>query len=339
MLKQSEFEPAPWLRNPHAQTVFASKFRPSPPLTVVPERLELDDGDFLDLSWLPERDLPADAPVVIVLHGLNGGLESRYARGLLRQVDAHAGRGLLLHFRGADKPNRLPNSYHSGETGDLGRVIGLLRRRYPGAPLAAVGYSLGGNTLLKYLGEQGRDTPLTCASAVSVPFDLAACSQALNDGLSRIYRAHLLAGIRRVIEAKFSTIESPLPLPDLNTLRDFRAFDSAVTAPLNGFASVDEYYARASSGPFLKSITTPTLIIQAQDDPFMGKDIIPRAEDLAPAIRFELSAHGGHVGFVAGGRLGGPRYWLENRIPTWLTAHLPGFVASAEEAASMKPAG
>src|SRR5699024_6012923 len=132
-----------WLRNAHAQTVFAAKLRPSPALSVVPERLELDDGDFLDLSWLPEHGQRDDAPVVIVLHGLNGNLQSRYARGLLRRLVVRGVRGVLLHFRGASKPNRLPRSYHSGETGDLAHVIAHVGQRFPGAALAAVGYSLG----------------------------------------------------------------------------------------------------------------------------------------------------------------------------------------------------
>lgn len=334
MLSESDFQPAFWLTSPHAQTIFASKLRPMPALTVVTERLELDDGDFLDLSWLPERDLPDDAPVVIVLHGLNGGLDSKYARGLLRQVRAHGGRGVLLHFRGANKPNRLAHSYHSGETGDFAKVIGVIHRRYPRAALAAVGYSLGGNVLLKYLGENADDTPLTCATAVSVPFDLGQCAEAVNHGLSRIYRDHMLRGMREVVEAKFSDMEPPQPLPDLKPLRDFRSFDDAVTAPLNGFAGADEYYARASSRPFLKSIRVPTLIVQAKDDPFMGKHIVPDAEELSTAIRFELSAHGGHVGFVSAGAFAAPYYWLERRIPAWLEARLPGFVRGGDAPAT-----
>src|SRR5699024_1414514 len=290
--------------NPHAQTILAAKLRPQPKLLTSRERLELADGDFLDLAWLPEHGLTADAPLVLVLHGLNGSLESNYVRGLLRAVAAGNGRGLMLHFRGSAKPNRLPNSYHSGETGDLQTVITLLRQRYPQAPLAVVGYSLGANVLLKYLGEQGAQAPLACAVAVSVPFDLAACADRINHGLSRIYQAHLLRGMRQVVAAKFSRIEAPLPLPDLASLRDFHAFDDAVTAPLNGFADADDYYARASCGPYLEQVALPTLIVQARDDPFMAQGMLPRARDLSAAIRFELSRHGGHVGFVAADRLG-----------------------------------
>ncbi|MES1924574.1 hydrolase [Salinisphaera sp. T31B1] len=330
MLIASDFEPAFWLRNAHAQTVFASKLRPQPPIEVERERLELDDGDFLDLSWLPERGLAADAPVVIVLHGLNGSLESKYARGLMRAADSRGARAVLLHFRGAAEPNRLPRSYHSGETGDLATVVEHVARRFPKAPLAGVGYSLGGNVLLKYLGEQGTHSRLTCATAVSVPYDLKRCAEAIQQGWSRIYQAHLINGLRNAYEAKFRVLEAPYPRPDFRQLRDFPAFDNAITAPLNGFRDAEDYYAQSSSGPFLKHVRTPTLILHARDDPFMTPEIIPAPEDLSPAIRFELSDHGGHVGFVAGGRFGEPVYWLEQRIPAFLERHLPAFALDGD---------
>lgn len=326
MASGDSFKPAFWLRNPHAQTIFASKLRRSPRLAVTPERLELDDGDFLDLSWLPEQQQSADTPVVIVLHGLNGGLESKYARGLLRQVAARGGRGVLLHFRGAVTPNRLPRSYHSGETGDLARVIAHVRARFPQAKLAAVGYSLGANVLLKYLGEQAEAAPLACAVAVSVPFDLAQCAEAMNHGLARVYRAHLLDGMRAVTREKFSQIEAPFALPELHSLHDFHAFDDAITAPLNGFRGADDYYRQCSCGPYLQSVRVPTLIIQAADDPFMGGPgiILPR-QAMETTIQLQVSARGGHVGFVAADRCGRPVYWLEQRIPAWLETQLPAF--------------
>lgn len=334
MLTRSEFEPAFWLRNAHAQTVFASKLRPAPPLEVARERLELEDGDFLDLSWLPERGLADDAPIVIVLHGLNGSLESKYARGLLRQADAHGARGVLLHFRGAAEPNRLARSYHSGETEDFATVIAHVRRRFPRAALAAVGYSLGGNVLLKYLGERGRASPLACASAVSVPYDLRRCAEAIQHGLSRVYQAHLINGLREAYETKVRILDLPDPQPDLRGLRSFFAFDNAITAPLNGFRDAEDYYARSSSRPFLRHIRTPTLVLHAEDDPFMAPDIIPDQRDLSATMRLEVSRHGGHVGFVSGGRFGEPVYWLEHRIPAWLRDQLPGFAATETASAA-----
>lgn len=329
MLTTSEFKPAFWLRNPHAQTLFASQMRSLPPLTIEPERLELDDGDFVDLSWLPEAGLAEDAPLVVVLHGLNGSLESKYVRGLLREVADHGARGVLMHFRGASRPNRLSRSYHSGETGDLGVVLARLRERYPRASLGAAGYSLGGNVLLKYLGEQGSESPLTCAVAVSVPYDLKTCAYAVQKGLSRIYQAHLINGMREIVEAKARDGIIDRSLPELYRLRDFPSFDNAITAPLNGFADAYDYYARASSRPFLVDIRTSTLVLHARDDPFMAPDVIPSAEELSDTIRFELSENGGHVAFIAAGRLGAPVYWLEQRIPSYFREHLPGFTLVA----------
>lgn len=324
MIVAGDFRPHPLLRGPHAQTVFASFLRRPPPLQVARERLELDDGDFLNLAWLPEPDgAAADTPLVMVMHGLTGSIDSKYARGLLRVVQGLGWRGLLLHFRGAGgEPNRLPRGYHSGETGDFATVLARLRRRYPAAPLAAVGYSLGGNVLLKHLGERGADTPLAAACAVSVPFDLDLCARAMDRGLSRAYQRHLLGNMRRAAERKFSLIEPPFALPDLRRLRNFRTFDDAFTAPLHGFAGVDDYYARASSKPFLKHIRVPALVLQARDDPFMTPAVVPAEEDLADSVRLELSAHGGHVGFVAGDRFGRPVYWLEQRIPAFLREYL-----------------
>lgn len=324
MLVTSQFQPAPYLRNPHLQTVFASSVRRPPPLETRRERVDLPDSDFLDLEWLPNGPNTGQKPIVIVLHGLTGSLESKYARGLLGRIQAMGWRGLLMLFRGAsEEPNRLPRGYHSGETGDFNFVVNMLARRFPDADLAAVGYSLGGNVLLKWLGEQGSNSPLAAAAAVSVPFELAPCAHAINQGLSRAYQAHLLGGMRSMAAQKFARIEPPFPLPDLASLKDFYAFDDAITAPLNGFSSVDEYYEQSSSRQFLGSIATPTLIIHAEDDPFMTPAIIPTAQELSPVTRLELSAHGGHVGFVSADRFGRPEYWLESRIPDFLRSQVP----------------
>ena len=315
MIIDSDFQPAFYLRSAHAQTVFASSVRRSPPLTTRSERVELPDGDFLDLAWLPD----GQGPIIIVLHGLTGSLESKYARGLLAEIQRRGWRGLLMQFRGASgEPNRLPQGYHSGQTEDLDYIVRLLHERHPGAPLAAVGYSMGGNILLKWLGEQGEAATLATAVAVSVPFDLAACARAVNQGLSRVYQAHLLKGMRAMAETKFARVPAPFELTDLAELKDFFAFDDAVTAPLHGFADARDYYEQSSSGRYVHAIRRPTLVIHALDDPFMTPAVVPTADQLSDQVCLELSAHGGHVGFVSADRLGRPRYWLEQRIPDYL---------------------
>ncbi len=277
------------------------------------ERLELPDGDFLDLAWGP-----GEGPLVLVLSGLEGSIRSPYARGILKALAEGGMQGVLMHFRGTSgEPNRLPRSYHSGETGDLAFVAGTLKKRFPQRPLGAVGYSLGGNVLLKWLGEGGG--PLSAACAVSVPFRLEAAAERLEQGFSRLYQWGLLRGLRRSMERKFRRIPPPFPL-DLGALKTFRAFDEAITAPLHGFGGADDYYRRASCLPYLKNIRTPTLILHARDDPFLPPAAIPKEGELSPWVTLELARSGGHVGFVEGRLL--PRYFLERRIPSFLQERL-----------------
>jgi predicted alpha/beta-fold hydrolase len=324
MIIESEFRPASWLKNPHWQTIFAASLRPRPQLAVRRERIELPDGDFLDLDWADAGAKP-DTPIVIVLHGLTGSIQSKYARGLMRRLNAIGWRSVLMHFRGASgEPNRLPRGYHSGETTDLDFVARLLHRREPHVRLAVVGFSLGGNVLLKWLGEQGDTAPVATAVAVSVPFDLRLCAEAIRQGFSRLYQERLLRLMRASIHLKFQRIDSPIPLPDLRRLRDFIEYDDAITAPLHGFADVDDYYNQCSSRKFLKDIRVPTLVLHASDDPFMSPRVIPRDDELSDQVTVELSAQGGHVGFVAAGRHGQPVFWLEQRIP----AHLERYLAA-----------
>ncbi len=310
-----DFRPAPWLPGPHLPTIWASACRRVPRSALRFERLELPDGDFLDLAWSGARS----GPLVLILHGLEGSHESSYARALLAALDTSGYRGVLMHFRGCSgEPNRLDRSYHSGDTGDLAFVVDTLTRRTGAAPFAAIGFSLGGNVLLKWLGETGPDNPLATAAAVSVPFDLGACADRLDQGFSRLYQHRLLSSMRARFRAKFARRAPPISVGDIGALRNFRSYDDAVTAPLHGFRDAVDYYDRASSRPWLSRIATPTLIVHAEDDPFVPRHAVPHASELSGAVTLELSARGGHVGFVAAR---GPRYWLDRR----LVEHLRGF--------------
>jgi predicted alpha/beta-fold hydrolase len=318
MIAASAFRPAWWLPGPHLQTLYPSLLRGRvvPPLSR--QRLELPDGDFLDIDWTGS----ADGMHVLVLHGLEGSLESHYAGGLLARLAREGYHAGLLYFRGrSGEPNRLPRSYHSGDTADLDYVVRSLRCAEPERKLALVGFSLGGNVLLKWLGEQRCKAPVATAIAISVPFDLARAARRLERGLSRLYRDHLLRRLREAVIVKSKRHEPPLPLQELKRLRSFHAFDDAITAPLHGFAGVDDYYARSSCKPFLSAICIPTLILQARDDPFLPADALPEESDLSPAVTLELAAHGGHVGFVSGRNPATPVYWLEQRI----AEHLAGY--------------
>ena len=313
------FEPAWWCRDPHLQTLWPSWFGPRLAFALRRERVELPDGDFLDIDWTPGTH----GPIVLLLHGLQGSVQSPYARALLRTFDRHGWRGAIMHFRGCSgEPNRLARSYHSGETEDLAYVVDLIRRREGAVPIAVVGVSLGGGVLLNWLGKTGVQSPLAAAVAVSVPFLLGRAADRLDLGFSRLYQSHLLRSLRRAVEQKRRRIHLPLAVHDLAQLKCFRDFDTHVTAPLHGFRDAEHYYAAASCRQFLKGITVPTLLIQALDDPFMTPDVIPEPAELPTCVTLDLQRHGGHAGFVGGKWPWRARYWLTERIPAYLVAHL-----------------
>jgi hypothetical protein len=289
--------------------------RRAPRVPLQRERLELPDGDFLDLDWLAPVD--ANGPLVVVLHGLEGSSDSQYARGLLAAARRRGWRAVVMHFRGCSgEPNRLARSYHSGDTGDLAHVITELRARSPRLPIGVVGYSLGGNVLLKWLGETG-SAVIDAAVAVSVPYDLACAAERLARGVSRLYQWELLRRLRASLRRKCRRIALPLRV-EAGALRTFRDFDEHVTAPLHGFRGADHYYAVASARQYLPGIRVPTLLLHARDDPFMTEQAIPRPQELSATTTLELYAHGGHVGFVGGAWPWRPLYWLEQRIPQFL---------------------
>jgi len=283
------------------------------------ERLELDDGDFLDLDWTPGEH----GPVVLILHGLEGSSRSPYARGMLDATHAHGWRGVVMHYRGCSgEPNRLPRSYHSGDSGDLSLVVEHLRSMRDVSALAVVGYSMGGNVLLKWLGEAHAAATLEAAVAVSVPFTLSSAADRLTRGWSRIYQRRLIGELRAKLRRKFAHGDCPIDLERANASRNFWEFDNRVTAPLHGFKDVHDYYTRSSSRQYLRNISVPTLILHAEDDPFMTPDVLPTRDELSASVELEVSACGGHVGFVHGKLPWRPRYWLEERIPDFLTTHL-----------------
>ena len=309
--EQPRFAPTPWLANRHLQTL-AAALLPSPRLEVHTQLLELPDGDAIEVL----RTGPvAGRPAVLLLHGLEGSQRSPYARALLAAFEQRGWCGVLLHARGsAQRPNRLARGYHSGDWADAAVVVARLQAAGATA-VAGVGVSLGGNVLLKWLGESGSACPLQAAVAISVPFDLGACADALSVGFARFYQWHLLRDMRASVWAKREL--NGLTVAALRGLTTFRAFDDQLTAPQNGFAGVEDYYTRCSCRQFLGGIVTPTTLIQAADDPFVPVASLPT--DLPPAVRLWLSAQGGHVGFLSGAW---PRAWLPGAVTAALADHL-----------------
>lgn len=324
MLIKTTFKPAWWLKNRHLQTLYPALLRKisAPPLRR--ERLVTPDNDFLDIDWCGE----GDKPLVILLHGLTGSAQSVYIKGLQQVLLHHNYRSVALNFRGCSgESNHRARSYHSGETEDIHFLYQTLRTREPATAIAVIGFSLGGNVLLKWLGEQGDKVTVFAAIAVSVPLVLSICATKLDNGFSKLYRANLLQESKDYISHKQQHLEKLgmtqeaeklKQLGDLSKISSFWEYDDRVVAKLHGFKSAHDFYQRASSRQFLKNITIPTLIIHAADDPFMTAEAIPLEHELSPHVRLEVTAAGGHVGFVSGKNPFKPIFWLEQRIPEFL---------------------
>jgi uncharacterized protein len=289
---------------------------------VTRERFDTPDGDFVDVDWLPGRP---DAPLLLVLHGLEGTARSHYVGGLFQLAAARGWRAALLYFRSCSgELNRLPRFYHSGDTGDLDHVVRTLVDREPSLRLGAVGISIGGNVLVKWLGEQGDAAPKALAGAValSVPFDLVACARVMDQGLQKIlYTASFMRSFRQKTRAKARAYPGFVDLHAALRARTFAAYDRAVTAPLHGFADEVDYWRRASSAPYLPHVRRPTLLINALDDPFIPATSLPDPRGLPPNIRAEYVKTGGHVGFVEG-RPWRATSWGERRAVEFLAAAL-----------------
>ena len=312
------FRPAWWCRNPHLQTLWGPLCRPGW-TALRRERLDTPDGDFVDLDWL---DGPAGSPVVLVLHGLEGSSSSHYVQGLVRECRARAWRAVAFNFRSCSgELNRLPRFYHSGETRDLDWVVQHVVAREPRVRLGAVGVSLGGNVLLKWLGERGEQAPTALRGGVgiSVPFDLAACARALDQGLRRrVYTANFLWSMRRKVRAKSRLYPGFVDVDTAWRARTFAEYDRVVTAPLGGFADAADYWRRASAGPYLTRVRRPLLLISSLDDPIVPATALPDLPALGSNwVTAEVTERGGHAGFLAGPPWR-PRFWAELRAIEFL---------------------
>lgn len=321
MIRESRFKPAWWLPSAHHQTMWPHLFRQISGFTFDTERLDLGDGDFVDLAW----NGIDEGPITLILHGLEGSVLSPYASGLMKAMKDQRQRAVVMHFRGCSgTPNRLARGYHSGDTGDIHSLLVALREREPSVVLRAVGYSLGGNALLKYLGETGSSCLLERAVSVSVPFSLSEAANRLARGVSRIYQAHLLSSLKASVRRKADLLRlSDIDVSRALASKTFWEFDHRLTAPLHGFRDVHDYYEQCSSIHFLKSIERPTLILHAADDPFMTTAALPSEHQLSRLVCLELSRYGGHVGFVSGSSPLFPHYWLDERILEFMTHHVP----------------
>jgi uncharacterized protein len=322
------FRPARGLGNPHVQTLAGKVLRPALDIPLRRERIELPDGDFVDLDFAGAAGgAPGGpgGPLVVVLHGLEGTSRRRYMTSTYHALLEAGLRPVALNFRGCSgEPNRAARAYHSGETEDLAHVLRLLRGRCA-APLGLVGYSLGGNVLLKFLGERGAEAGalVAAAAAVSVPFDLTAGAARLERGLlGLVYSHYFLRKLRRKVREKRELIRPACDTDRVMRARTIREFDDAMTAPVHGFRDAADYYARSSSARFIAGIRVPTLILHSRDDPFLPPEAIPvAAMEANPAITPVLTERGGHVAFV-GGTLLRPDFWGESVLAAFLAERL-----------------
>ena len=315
------YSPSWWLPGPHARTIWGRFFRKTPPIPTRVERWDTEDGDFLDLVRL--EGSPRQ-PRLVMLHGLEGAPRSHYARGLFLEAQRRGWSADLLLFRGCGgEPNRNARFYHSGETGDLDSVARRLLEENPDALLVFAGVSLGGNVLLKWLGELGDAVPerIVAAAAVSVPFDLERASRHIDRGFSRIYQQHFLKSLRRKALAKLERFPGLISRDRVEAARTLYDFDDVVTAPVHGFESATDYYTRSSSIRFLEHIRVPTLLLSAVDDQFLPSDVLANVRDVVQLNRnvvAEFPHTGGHVGFVSGRNPFRPFYYAEWRVTRFL---------------------
>ena len=326
-----------WLPGGHAQTLHAACWLPRLQVAYWRDRWDTPDYDFIDLDWVDNADHALtrgerdDTPLIVLFHGLEGSSNSHYARALMHAVNVNEGRGVVVHFRGCSgEVNRLPRAYHSGDSTEMDWILRRLRATR-GGPIFVAGVSIGGNVLLKWLGEQGaaaRDV-ITRAAAISVPFDLAATSDVLAQGFNKVYTRHFLGSLKAKTLLKLQRYQALCDPRRLRAARTLREFDDAVTAPLHGFDGVDDYYVRASSKPYLSAIALPTLMINARNDPFLPARCLPMPHEVSSDVELDTPDTGGHVGFVSG-RFPGNINWLTQRVLHFFAAGLNAPSETAE---------
>lgn len=302
-----------WLPGGHLQTIYPATCIAKPPVAYRRERWESSDGDFIDVDFV---DGQPGKPLVVLFHGLEGSSDSHYARSLMAALRERGWSGAVPHFRGCSgEANRMPRFYHSGDALEVDWIVRTLHaRRGPDqrGALFVAGVSLGGNALLRWLGESGHGADIVeAACAVSAPLDLARGGEALSSGFNMLYTRMFLQTLKPKCLAKLERYPGLFDRAALLAARDLYAFDNVVTAPLHGYKDTDDYWHRASARHVLHAITVPTLVLNARNDPFLPGRHLPQSA--SKAVTLEYPEAGGHVGFSVGpfpGRID----WLPRRI-------------------------
>lgn len=312
----STYQSPAWLFGAHSQTIFPAVFAPKPAVLYARHRLDLPDNDFVDIDFLDALPIAGDnRPFVALFHGLEGNSSSHYALALMAQLARSGLRGAVVHWRGCSGvPNRLARSYHSGESNDIDSALHFLADRLGAAtPLFAMGVSLGGNALIKWLGEEGRQTNIVSgACAVSAPHDLAAGARMLASGISRLYTHNFMSTLKAKSLQKLEQFAMPYSVQEVKACNNFHSFDDVVTARVHGFQSAQDYWSRSSCKQFMATIKIPTLVINAINDPFLPPAALASADEVSNQVTLEYPRAGGHVGFLSS-PVPGSHSWIPHR--------------------------
>lgn len=327
------YEAPGWLPAGHLQTIYAYYLKQTPNFTYRRQRWETPDGDFIDLDWLDE--FSDDSKLLVLFHGLEGCSRSHYAVSLMNQLRSEGWRGVVPHFRGCGgEINRWPRGYHAGDSAEVDWILRGLKKEKPGSRLYVVGISMGGNDLLKWLGQQG-DYALHVvhrAVAVSVPLDLQIAAEQLDHGWNKlIYTRDFLSTMKPKVLSKIAAHGLDLDPRAIRATSTFREIDNLYTAPIHGFRDAVDYWIRSSSRPWLQRIKVPTLLINSRNDPFFPGFALPTRGEVAEAVALEYPESGGHLGFVSG-RFPGQFNWLPRRILTFLSGDHKATVTSRDHA-------
>lgn len=321
-MKRREFLPAWWIPGAHGQTLWGKLARKQPPAPVQLERWAAPDGEALEIHRLK---FPGAKSRIVLLHGLEGSVRSHYAQGLLWEAYRRGWNADLLVFRTCGSTESVtPRLYHSGETSDIAWVLEQITAQDPDSAIGLAGVSLGGNVLLKYLGERGSEAPrqVRGAVAISVPFDLERSSRKIDRGFSRLYQWHFLRTLRKKARLKLTQFPKIANLQRIEAATTMFEYDDVMTAPVHGFASASDYYSRSSSINWIEGIRVPTLLLSAVDDPFLPPEVLDEVALKAgqnSSLEMEFHRHGGHVGFISGSNPFRPVYYAEQRAADFLS--------------------
>ena len=323
-LIKSDYVAPKWLPGAHLQTVVPARLFPRPEVSYRRELIDMPDGDFMIFDWVRPEPESLTAPVLVHFHGLEGDSHSHYAEALMSTCAERGWRGVVAHFRGCGGiPNRLPRAYFAGDSADCDWVMRTVHKRYVNAPIYAVGVSLGGNYISKYLGDMGgRASFITAAVSVGAPVNLVAGSEIMSRGANKLYSEMFLSTLKDKLIDKAKRFPDLIDLQAVMKCRTLYDFDSIYTAPIHHFKSAMDYWTKCSAKPVLKNVQVPLLLLNAKNDPFMPVWALPTEKDVSPFVYLEQPEEGGHIGFPRGnppGDLG----WLPERIMKFFSAFEP----------------